>query len=174
MLRIRWLSIKLQKPDELISHCSSGEDFFPQTSDLKKKKKKERKEKEKKNRAKKERKKVNIKFNNVLVLISITMLSGSTQVFLTRGSGVKSLHLPAKRDIFPGSANNHTTVCFINASSGATQPASSPLTGRCRGYRMEQPAATHQFRVHCLKVQFFLFYSNHKVNLIMMLYYYST
>ncbi|KAI9547735.1 hypothetical protein NQZ68_015001 [Dissostichus eleginoides] len=35
-------------------------------------------------------------FNNVLVLISITMLSGSTQVFLTRGSGVKSLHLPAK------------------------------------------------------------------------------
>lgn len=63
----------------------------PKTTNLKKKMKK--------NPFRKERKKVNIKFNNVLVLISIIMLSGSTQVFLTRGSGVKSLH-PAAEGTF--------------------------------------------------------------------------
>lgn len=71
--------------------------FFslPQTSDLGEKRPNERIER--KNHSEREKKKkVNIKFNNVLVLISITMLSGSTLVFLTRGSGVKSLHLPAK------------------------------------------------------------------------------
>lgn len=72
-------------------HQPEAPKIFPKkTTNLKKNKREKKSFSERK-----EEKKVNIKFNNVLVLISIIMLSGSTQVYLTRGSGVKSLHPPA-------------------------------------------------------------------------------
>lgn len=53
-------------------------EHFPTNTRPKEKKKKEKKEKKWDNNKKK--KKVNIKFNSVLVLISITMVSGSTSL----------------------------------------------------------------------------------------------
>ena len=63
-----------------------------------------------------QKKEVNIKFNNVRSLINMTIESGSTEVPLTRGSGVRSLHLP---DLAAFSQAHRTIAQLFALNSGA-------------------------------------------------------